>query len=268
MASEDDLIEAAPCPSCRSPLTVAVSDLGHLVECPGCGTQFRARRPGPAAEEPRPPRPARDEPPPRRRRDRDDEDEFDDLRPRSPRSRDRFDDLDAESERDRDRGYGDRRRPTKVGSGAATGLGVVNLVFAGLVLLCGCLNVGLSFWLRDFLKNAGPVPNVRPGQIEQELKIMLIAGAVYILGSGLFLAAGITVLKRSPVGRGLTFACVAFAVAAVLFQAITFAIAAQNGDLEDIEPPQLCGAIFAPLLWIGYIITALILLSKSVRQFR
>ena len=99
MASDDELIEAAPCPSCRSPLTVSAADLGHLVECPGCGTQFRARRTGPTTEPPPPPRPQWDDRPPSHR-DRDREE--DDDRPRRSSGRPRFDDGESDGERDRD----------------------------------------------------------------------------------------------------------------------------------------------------------------------
>lgn len=285
MPAEDDLIEAAPCPNCRSPLTVAVADLGHLVECPGCGTQFRARRPGsaagpatgPAASPPPPPR--REERREERRDDRDDEE--DDGRPRRSAARDGRDRYD-EPERDRDRRsgrdggryydddddrYETRRRPRR--SSAATGLGVVNLVYAGLVLLCGCGSVFLSFWVKELIDNApgGPPPGVKRADIDFALKLLLIAGGVYILGSGLFLAAGLTTLKQSPSGRTLTYMCIAFSFLAVGFQVVSLVIGAADGDLGE-NPQQLCGVVLALIAWIGYIITAFILLAKSAPRNR
>ena len=282
MATDDDLVEVSPCPNCRSPLTVSVADLGHLVECPSCSTQFRARRLG-AEPMPRMDRPRdRDDLPddePRRFRSRSSDD--DDDRPRVPsRSRRRpydeeYDDL-GERDRDRDRRRFrddddfDRPRRSRQGKGAATAMGVIHLIFAGLVLLCGCINVGGSIFIRDWAKQNNAAvqgANLRPGQLEHELRVMMIAGVVYTLSTGLYLTAGLTTLNRARSARGFTIACVIFSMLALMFQIVNGAIAIKNGDLDDVAPPELIGMFIGLLIWISYIVTTLILLSKSRRQF-
>lgn len=259
MPADDDLIEAAPCPSCRSPLTVAVSDLGHLVECPGCGTQFRARRPGATSPSPPPP-------PARREERREDPDEFDDRPRRSSgrtsgrtSGRDRGFGREPERDRDSDDRYEDRRRRERPGS--VTALAVMHFVYAGLLLLCGVFGgLFLAFGAELIQGLGGPEPNWA-----MELLVLVSYFATGLVA----LFAGILTLQRK--GFGLSMAAIGLACVSLLLGLVNAVMNIQADD-EPAEPGEevgmVCGFAILVLFWLGYIITAGILLSKAGRHFR
>ncbi|OWK36162.1 DUF3566 domain-containing protein [Fimbriiglobus ruber] len=57
-ADPNEPVEIAPCPGCQMRLTVAASNLGMNVECPGCKTVFQAARASAAVTAPPQPAPA------------------------------------------------------------------------------------------------------------------------------------------------------------------------------------------------------------------
>lgn len=250
MPPDEELIEAAPCPSCRSPLTVAVADLGHLVECPSCGTRFRARRPETA---PSPP------PPPRRDRERErswddgerdrDRGDYDDDR---PRGRSRFDDRD----------YDDRDRPQRGTPGCLMALAVMNFVYAGLLLICGLLGaIGLAF-VEELRAQGGPDPNM-------PLEVALVVG--YFATGLVMLFAGVFALKRQ--GKGLCATAIALAVVLLLLGLVNGVLNIQQVNRMGPQPPgtevgMACGVGLLVLFWLGYIITCGLMLSRAGRYFR
>ena len=255
MPSEDDLIEASPCPNCRSPLTVAVSDLGHMVECPGCGTQFRARRTGPeaASPPPPPPRPERDDPPSSLRPRWDDRE--DDDRPRRPSGRGRFDDRDYDDDRYPD----DRRRRGTPGSVIA--LAVMHFVYAGLLLVCGVLNAVVLALGENAFGGMGGADRNKP---------LAVAIAAFMLVTALtMLFAGIFALQRKGWGVSAT----AIALAAFTFMLDIVNMVVNLGNMPRQGGPEettgiVCAVAFEAIFWLGYLVTNGILLAKSSRHFR
>ena len=263
MASDDELIEAAPCPNCRSPLTVSATDLGHLVECPGCGTQFRARRMGPDA--PPPPRRRDDDDPPPRRRPRDDDDDdrdrFGEERPRRTSGRSRFDDDD-----DRDRDYDDRPRKRKT-PGALVALAVMDFIYGGILLICGVIQgVGLAF--RNQLQAGGGAPMNVPREL------LLAFG---YLGTAIILIfAGVMALGRKGYGLSVTAMLSAALMLVVGLVAGVMNIQEEQLQQQRMGVPQqpgeelgvFCFVAMLSVFWLGYLVTNGILLSKSGRHFR
>ena len=124
-AADAGVVEIAPCPGCGMRLSVAATDLGADVQCPGCTQVFTARRPGthPAANgskrglddvlggaSRRRTEDDEDDRPSRRSRARADDEEDEDDRPSRRRRRDE-DDFDDEE--DRPRRKKKRRRRTE-----------------------------------------------------------------------------------------------------------------------------------------------------------
>lgn len=267
MAAEDDLIEAAPCPSCRSPLTVSADDLGHLVECPGCGTQFRARRAGPDAPPPPPrSRPREDDPPPRRR-PRDDRDDYDDRdrfgedRPRRSSGRSRFEDDDRY---DDDR-YDDRPRRTGT-PGALIAMAVMDFVYGGLLLICGGLGTLGLFALNQ---NQGMMG--MPPMNNMALEVGVVIG--YLATAFVMIFAGILALQRK--GYGLSVTAMALAALTFVLGLVNGILSIQNnqaafgpGPQQAQEAGMVCGFVLLAVFWLGYLVTNGILLSKAGRHFR
>ncbi len=259
MASDDELIEAAPCPSCRSPLTVSAADLGHLVECPGCGTQFRARRTGPAAEPPPPPRPRRDDSPSSLRPQWDDRE--DDDRPRRSSGRPRFDDGESDGERDRDddRYPEDRRRKGTPGSLVA--IAVMNFVYAGLLLLCGVIN-GIMLALGE---DAAPWL----AGVQQNVPLAATIATFMLVTALVMLFAGILTLQRK--GWGLTATALGLAAFTFLLDIVNIVVTVRKNPGAggpDETAGIVCAISFESVFWLGYIVTNGILLAKAGRHFR
>ncbi len=265
-SDDDDLIDAAPCPKCKAPLAVAAADLGHLIECPSCGTQSRARRgDGPAAA---------DAP---RRRDWDGEGE-DERRPSRSRDRDRDDDRDDRPARERDTGdeYADRRRGRtrsrddddddrpirRPGQGAAVGAAVMNFVFAALALIEGvCVGIGgaslLAEGRRGFGGGGGPF-----GGPENTGLVFLGFGVCNLVGVGLMIPAGIGLLMRRGYGRTLGFLSAGLGLIYAFSIVVGFLVIISE---ERGGAPPVGGVvvfILGVLLWLAYAITNLILLGK------
>jgi len=267
MASDDDLIEAAPCPNCRSPLTVSAGDLGHLIECPSCGTQFRARRAGPEA--PPPPSRRRDEDPPPRRRPRDEEmddrDRFGEDRPRRSSGRSRFDD-------DRDRDYDDDRyddRPSRRKTpGALVAMAVMDFVYGGILLICGGLGTVGLFAINQNQGMMG-MPPMNNMAMEVGLVFCYLATALVMI------FAGVMALQRK--GRGLSVAAMGLAAITFVVGLVNFVMTLQNKQPGPFgggqgQPGQevgmVCGFAMLAIFWLGYLVTNGILLAKSGRHFR
>lgn len=248
MASDDELIEAAPCPSCQSPLTVSAADLGHLVECPGCGTQFRARRTAPAAEPPPPPRPQRDDPPSFRDRDR----EEDDRRRKGTPGRERY--YEREDEID-DRPLRERR------PGSLTALAVMNFVYAGLMLVCGLLAAIIWLVVGDDLRQPGaPKPN---------LALDVLSLLAHATCGIVMLFAGTFALQRR--GWGVSVGALLLAAVCLVLDMVDIAasVRGQAGPRDpDDEVGMVCGVASLAIFWLGYLVTNGILLAKAGRHFR
>lgn len=268
MPSDDDLIDAAPCPKCKATLTVAAADLGYLIECPSCGTQSRARR-ADGAKSP-PPSPSAD-PAPRKRnwdgdeeRDRDEDDR--------PRRRDRSRDVDRHDRDDRrggsrfrDDDYDDRpiRRPNQ---GAAVAAAVMNFIFAAVALIEGlCVGIGGSAVLLD-----GPRGGGRGGPFggpENTGLVFLGFGVCNLIGVGLMIPSGIGLLQRRDYGRTLGFLSAGLGLIYAVAIVVLFLVV-----LSEERGPQTGAAIVVfilpILLWLAYAITNLILLGKVRPQSR
>ena len=269
MPSDDDLIDAAPCPKCKAPLAVSAADLGHLIECPSCGTQSRARR----ADGP----PPADAP---RRRDWDGEGD-EERRPTRGRDRDRADDQDDRPARERDTGdeYADRRRGRgrsrddyddrpirRPGQGAAVGAAVMNFVFAAFALIEGvCIGIGgvglLSEGRRGFGGGGGPF-----GGPENAGLVFLGFGVCNLVGVGLMIPAGIGLLMRRDYGRMLGFLSAGLGLIYAFSIVVGFLVIISE---EQGGAPPVGGVVLfllGVLLWLAYAITNLILLGKVRRQ--
>jgi hypothetical protein len=216
------------CPNCRSPLTVAVSDLGHLVECPGCDTQFRARRP--AAE------PSRDDVrPPRRQTERErvyeQQDEVDD-RPRR------------------------ERRP-----GILTAVAVMDFVYAGLTLACSLLGTVIWLVFRDDLRQPGdPKPNLALDVVSLLAHlacgvVLLFAGTLVLQRKGWGLSVGALLLA-------------AFCLVLDILDIALHVQGQAGPIDPDETASMVCGVVFLVVFWLGYLVTNGILLAKAGRHFR
>jgi len=263
MPPDDDLIDAAPCPKCHAPLAVAEADLGHLIECPTCGTQSRARRaaaPPPPADEETPrrrnwddDRDREEERPRRRRRSLDDDDEVLDRR-RRDRYRDDEDDYDRPS-----------RRP---GQGAAVGAAVMNFVFAAIGLLEGiCVGFGGSSLLFERQRFGGGGGGGPFGSPENAGMVFLGFGVCNLLGVGLMIPSGIGLLTRRSYGRTLGFVAAGLGLINALAIVVLFLVI-----VSEARGGPPVGAVvfflFPVLLWLAYAVTNLILLSKVRPQPR
>lgn len=232
------------CSGCNQTLRVSADKAGKKVKCPKCGAvlpiplaEEQAERVKPAAAPA--PVPARPAPPPvprevaddesrpaRRRPQAVDDADDDDDRPRRPqRSRDFDEDDDRPGPyRDRDDGYDDRPAPPRATSGAVTLVGILNLVFATLII---AVSVGLMLGgpailamligaTDDALARIPPNHPVDQKLIQQQKEmvrgaaalgamVFILAGSCTIIIGGIPLVlAGIGVLKRKQWGRILT----------------------------------------------------------------
>lgn len=205
------------CPHCQASLRLpGAIPAGKKLKCPKCSGMFVSPEP----EEP--PEPvavpgrmreplADDEAPDRpvRRRRRDAEDDYDDVETR--RRNDEDEEFDDEIERPRRRRR-QRRRRSAERSGAVTAVGVVNIIFGVLSLLCG-----LVIFLGASLIGIGgkaaaqnAMPN-NPQGAQAAGGVMAMAGAmaavfavIFIVFAALYVFAGVGVLKRQQWGRVLT----------------------------------------------------------------
>jgi hypothetical protein len=266
MPTDDEAVDAAPCPKCKAPLRVAAADLGYLIECPGCGTQSRARRADPPKGAPKP-----DDAP--RRRDWGENDD------RGGRDRDREEDDDRRDRRrpERDDGdeYAHRRRrprrrprdddfddapPPRPGHGAAVGVAVMNFIFAALALLegvCGGFVASMAF------------SEGRRGDFDAPFGSNNTAGLVFLgfgvcnlIAAALMVPSGIGLLTRRNYGRILGYLAAIFGLLNVLWFVIL--LIGFSGRMRDPESGFFF--LIPAVIWVAYTVTVLILLSKVRRQ--
>ena len=260
-SDDDDLIDAAPCPKCKAPLAVSAADVGHLIECPSCGTQSRARR----ADGP----PPADAP---RRRDWDGEG---DEERRPSRGRERGDDREDRPARERDTGdeYADRRRGRsrfrddddsrpirRPGQGAAVGAAVMNFVFAALALIEGaCIGIFGVGLVADGPRGG---PGGPFGSPENAGLVFLGFGVCNLVGVGLMIPAGIGLLMRRDYGRTLGFLSAGLGLIYAFSIVVGFLVilTADRGGAPPVYGVVLL--ILGVLLWLAYAVTNLILLGK------
>lgn len=256
---DDDLIDAAPCPKCKSPLAVVAADIGHLIECPTCGTQSRARRAEPPADAPRRRDWDGDRDDDRRPRDRDRDDRDDDRRPRE-RERDR--DRDDRRSRYREDDY-DRPAPRRPGQGAAIGAAVMNFVFAAIALIEGiCIGIG-GFGLLSEARRWGGGGGGGPFGGPENAGMVLVGFSVCnLIGVGLMIPSGVGLLTRRDYGRTLGFLSAGLGLIYAFSIIIGFFVIMSAERGGRVEPVVYVFVFLGVLLWLGYGITNLALLGK------
>ncbi|MBM4067571.1 MAG: hypothetical protein FJ271_01295 [Planctomycetes bacterium] len=219
-------------------LRVSADKAGKKVRCPKCSAilpipeaeeQTERVKPAPAKDQLAPPPVPRelDEPRPTRRRPQefDDDHDDDDRTRRRQRARDSDDDDDRRDRHDdRDDGYDDRPSEPRTASAAVTLVGILNLVFATLVVVVSVgLIIGgptilamLTGAHDDALAVMQQHQNVDPKLVQQHKEmvrgvaalgtmVFILAGScTFIIGGIPLILAGIGLLKRRQWGRVLT----------------------------------------------------------------
>lgn len=226
----DELIPAAPCPTCRREPQLTADRIGHVVRCRGCGTRFRAAPAAPSP--PTPGEPADAEPRPRR------------------------DSAGNADGNPYDDGYG--RFEEEHTPGRVVALAVMHFVYCGLLSVCGILS---AVFVQVYPK-ALPGPHVTPSA----RTFLYVIHALMVLAAVPLLVAGWQTLQKRPAAR--TWGVVGLALAGLLL-AVNLVQVALNlplftglpGETTDI----MCGLTYQLLFWLGYMIPVGVMLIPGTK---